>query len=126
MQTFIISWRNPTKAQREWGLSTYIEALKEAVDVVLAITGSKDLNMLGACSGGITCTALLGHYAALGEKKVNAMTLLVSVLDTTLDTEVALFVDEQTLKPPSAIPIRRACWKVVTWPRFLPGCALTT
>ncbi len=97
-QTFIISWRNPTKAQREWGLSTYIDALKEAVDVVLAITGSKDLNMLGACSGGITCTALVGHYAALGEKKVNALTLLVSVLDTTLDTQVALFVDEQTLE----------------------------
>lgn len=98
MQTFIVSWRNPTKAQREWGLSTYIDALKEAVDAVLAITGSKDVNMLGACSGGITCTALLGHYAALGEKKVNALTLLVSVLDTTLDTQVALFVDEQTLE----------------------------
>ena len=98
VQTFIVSWRNPTKAQREWGLSTYIDALKEAVDVVTAITGSKDVNMLGACSGGITCTALLGHYAALGEKKVNALTLLVSVLDTTLDTDVALFVDEQTLE----------------------------
>src|SRR5471030_632621 len=97
-QTFIVSWRNPTKAQREWGLSTYIDALKEAVDVVSAITGSKDINMLGACSGGITCTALLGHYAALGEKKVNALTLLVSVLDTTLDSQVALFVDEQTLE----------------------------
>lgn len=98
VQTFIVSWRNPTKAQREWGLSTYIEALKEAVDVVTAITGSKDVNMLGACSGGITCTALLGHYAAIGEKKVNALTLLVSVLDTTLDSDVALFVDEQTLE----------------------------
>ncbi|AZC22142.1 MULTISPECIES: class II poly(R)-hydroxyalkanoic acid synthase [Pseudomonas] len=98
VQTFIVSWRNPTKAQREWGLSTYIEALKEAVDVVTAITGSEDVNMLGACSGGITCTALLGHYAALGQKKVNALTLLVSVLDTTVDTQVALFVDEQTLE----------------------------
>ncbi|MFI8221903.1 class II poly(R)-hydroxyalkanoic acid synthase [Pseudomonas sp. NPDC085632] len=98
VQTFIVSWRNPTKAQREWGLSTYINALKEAVDVVTAITGSKDVNMLGACSGGITCTALLGHYAAIGEKKVNALTLLVSVLDTTLDSDVALFVDEQTLE----------------------------
>lgn len=98
VQTFIVSWRNPTKAQREWGLSTYIDALKEAVDVVTAITGSKDINMLGACSGGITCTALLGHYAAIGEKKVNALTLLVSVLDTTLDSDVALFVDEQTLE----------------------------
>ena len=54
--------------------------------------------MLGACSGGITCTALVGHYAALGEHKVNALTLLVSVLDTTMDTQVALFVDEQTLE----------------------------
>ena len=98
VQTFIVRWRNPTKAQREWGLSTYIDALKEAGDVVLEITGSDDLNMLGACSGGITCTALVGHYAALGERKVNALTLLVSVLDTTLDTQVALFVDEQTLE----------------------------
>jgi polyhydroxyalkanoate synthase len=68
-QTFIVSWRNPTKAQREWGLSTYIDALKEAVDAVLAITGSKDLNMLGACSGGITCTALVGHYAGPGREQ---------------------------------------------------------
>jgi len=98
VQTFIVSWRNPTKAQREWGLSTYIEALKEAVDVVCGITGSQDVNMLGACSGGITCSALVGHYAALGEQKVNALTLLVSVLDTTLDTQVSLFVDEQTLE----------------------------
>ncbi|MBD9413035.1 class II poly(R)-hydroxyalkanoic acid synthase [Pseudomonas sp. PDM16] len=98
VQTFVVSWRNPTKAQREWGLSTYIEALKEAVDVVTAITGSKDINMLGACSGGITISSLLGHYAALGEKKVNSMTLLVSVLDTKLDTQVALFADEKTLE----------------------------
>lgn len=98
VQTFIVSWRNPTKAQREWGLSSYIEALKEAIDVTLAITGSPDLNMLGACSGGITTAALLGHYAALNESKVNALTLMVSVLDTQLDTQVALFVNEETLE----------------------------
>ncbi|WP_277373629.1 class II poly(R)-hydroxyalkanoic acid synthase [Pseudomonas sp. AA-38] len=98
VQTFIVSWRNPTKAQREWGLSTYIEALKEVIDVVCAITGSKDVNMLGACSGGLTTASLLGHYAALGEQKVNALTLLVSVLDTQLDTQVALFADEKTLE----------------------------
>jgi polyhydroxyalkanoate synthase len=125
-QTFIISWRNPTKAQREWGLSTYIDALKEAVDAVLAITGSKDLNMLGACSGGITCTALVGHYAALGENKVNALTLLVSVLDTTMDTEVALFVDEQTLEAAKRHSYQSGVLKAATWPRCSPGCAPTT
>lgn len=96
--TFIVSWRNPTKAQREWGLSTYIDALKEAVDVITTLCGSKDINILGACSGGITCTALVGHYAALKQQKVHSLTLLVSVLDTTLETQVALFVDEQTLE----------------------------
>ena len=98
IQTFIVSWRNPTKAQREWGLSTYIDALKEAIDAILQITGASDLNMLGACSGGITTAALLGHLQATGEKKVNAFTQLVSVLDFTLDTQVALFADEQTLE----------------------------
>lgn len=98
LQTFIVSWRNPTKAHREWGLSTYIDALKEAIDAVCAITGSSDINMLGACSGGITTASLLGHYAALGEQKVNALTLMVSVLDFNLQTQPALFADEQTLE----------------------------
>ncbi|AEF20393.1 class II poly(R)-hydroxyalkanoic acid synthase [Pseudomonas fulva] len=98
VQTFIVSWRNPTKAQREWGLSTYIEALKKAVEVVCAITGSADVNVLGACSGGATTASLLGHYAAIGEQKVHAQTLLVSVLDTQLDSQYALFADEQTLE----------------------------
>jgi len=98
VQTFVVSWRNPTKAQREWGLSSYIEALKEAVEAVIAITGSKDINMLGACSGGLTTASLLGHYAALGEHKVHALNLLVSVLDTKLDTQVALFADDKTLE----------------------------
>ncbi|WP_341708551.1 class II poly(R)-hydroxyalkanoic acid synthase [Halopseudomonas sp.] len=98
MQGFVVSWRNPTKSHREWGLSTYIDALKEAVDVVLDVTGSKDLSMLGACSGGITTVSLLGHYAALKEKKVHSYTLLVSVLDTELKTQVALFADERSIE----------------------------
>ncbi len=98
VQTFIVSWRNPTKSQREWGLTTYIEALKEAIEVVLSITGNKDLNLLGACSGGITTATLVGHYVASGEKKVNAFTQLVSVLDFELNTQVALFADEKTLE----------------------------
>ncbi len=67
--------------------------------MVTAITGSKDVNMLGACSGGITCTALLGHYAAIGENKVNALTLLVQRARYHPATATcALFVDEQTLE----------------------------
>lgn len=97
LQTFIVSWRNPTRQHSHWDFNRYIEALKEAVDAVQAITGSPDLNMLGACSGGVTAAALLGHYAALGDQRVKALTLMVSVLDTDFDSQYALFVDDKTL-----------------------------
>lgn len=97
LQTFIVSWRNPTRQHSHWDLNRYIEALKEAVDATLAITGSPDLNMLGACSGGVTATMLLGHYAALGDSRVKALTLMVSVLDTDFESQYSLFVDDKTL-----------------------------
>ena len=40
IQTFCVSWRNPTAAQRDWGLDTYVAALEEAVDAARDITGS--------------------------------------------------------------------------------------
>src|SRR5262249_45631208 len=63
MQVFAISWRNPTPAQREWGLETYLTAVLDAIDAVCEITGSRDVNALGACAGGITTMALLANMA---------------------------------------------------------------
>ena len=97
LQTFIVSWRNPTRQHSHWDLNRYIEALKEAVDAVLAITGSPDLNMLGACSGGVTAAILLAHYAALGDSRIKALTMMVSVLDTDFDSQYSLFIDDKTL-----------------------------
>src|SRR5215471_6271248 len=39
LQTFAISWKNPTAAESEFGLDTYVAALEEAVDVMRDITG---------------------------------------------------------------------------------------
>ena len=52
-QIFGISWRNPTPAQREWGLDTYAEAILEAIDIVREVSGSADVNIMGACLGGM-------------------------------------------------------------------------
>jgi len=81
VQTFAVSWRNPTRGQAQCGLDAYAEALEGAIDAMTAITGSRDVNVLGACSGGITLTALLGCLAARGMRKVHAATLAVCVLD---------------------------------------------
>ncbi len=60
IQVFCISWRNPTAEQRDWGLDSYIEGLDSAIDAARQITGSADVSLMGACSGGITSTAYVG------------------------------------------------------------------
>jgi len=90
MQTFCISWRNPTSAHREWGLDAYVSALDEAVDAVREITGSDDVTMMGSCSGGITSTAYLGYLAGTNQPKVKNITLAVCVLDVASAEDIAL------------------------------------
>ncbi|MDY0743234.1 alpha/beta fold hydrolase [Paucibacter sp. R3-3] len=101
VQVFAVSWRNPTKAQRGWDMSTYVEALDEAVDVARKISGSPDVSLWGACSGGMTVAAYLGWLAATGQggKVVNVISP-VCVLDPTktADTTMGLLVTPESLK----------------------------
>lgn len=73
MQTFVVSWRNPTKEHAHWGLSDYVDALVQATDVIRHITGSAKINVSGACSGGITTATLASLLAAGGDKRINAL-----------------------------------------------------
>lgn len=97
-QVFMISWRNPTKEHRDWDLGTYLEAAEEALDAAAAITGSPDVNLLGACSGGITSVALAAYLTARGKNLINALSLFVSVFDMAQDrTLLGVFASEETL-----------------------------
>lgn len=99
LPTFIVSWRNPNTQHREWGLSSYVQALEEALDACQAITGSKEVNLLGACAGGLTIAALQGHLQAKRQlRKVSSATYMVSLLDSRIDSPPTLFADEQTLE----------------------------
>src|SRR3712207_5070399 len=42
LQVFMVSWRNPTRAQSEWGLDEYAQGVLTAVDVAREVTGSPD------------------------------------------------------------------------------------
>jgi polyhydroxyalkanoate synthase len=99
LQTFAISWKNPTSAERGFGLDTYVEALEQAVDAMRDITGSADVNIWGSCSGGITTSAFLAHLAARGEAKVNSATIAVCLLDmaATRDTTAGMFVTPESI-----------------------------
>jgi polyhydroxyalkanoate synthase len=81
IQTFAISWRNPTAAHRDWGLDTYVAALDQAVDAAREISGSEDISMMGSCSGGITSTAYFATLGSAAEKKIRNLVLAVCLLD---------------------------------------------
>jgi polyhydroxyalkanoate synthase len=88
IQVFCVSWRNPTAANRDWGLESYVAALDEAVDAAREVSGSDDISMMGSCSGGITSTA---YFATLGsaDEKIRNMVLAVCLLDPNTADESA-------------------------------------
>ena len=90
-QVFAISWRNPTAAQRDWDMETYVAAIREAIEAIRDITGSPDVIVHAACSGAMTATILAGVLAARREPLIRAMTLMVAVLGGSPDTQLGLF-----------------------------------
>src|SRR5216684_2336945 len=97
VQVFAISWRNPTPEYREWGFETYDRAILEAMEAVRAITESPDVNITGSCLGGMTLASLLGHLAALRDQRIHAVTFLVTVLDTSVESTMGLFATKETI-----------------------------
>ena len=91
-QTFAISWRNPGPDQRDWDLNTYVAAIIEATDAAIEITGSKDVNVLGVCAGGITTAAMLGHLAEMKDKRIKAASFLVTILDWDVPSTMGTFI----------------------------------
>ena len=97
VQLFCMSWRNPTAAQRDWNMETYLTAAKQAIAAAREITGADQVNMLAACAGGFTLATLLAHLEAIGERTVASATLLVTVLDTSAPTLLGQFASRSAI-----------------------------
>ena len=95
---FAVSWRNPTAAQRDWNLDTYVEACKEAIEAACEITGSADANVVGMCAGAITMACLLGHLAATGEALVNSASFMVAGLDTAEESQIGMLASKPAVE----------------------------
>jgi polyhydroxyalkanoate synthase len=99
-QVFMVSWRNPTAENRDWGLADYIDAIEAAIEATREITGHRSVSAVGACAGGITLTAALGYMAAQGRAdRVSSLTLMVNVLDThPEDSVTGLFMTDEAIE----------------------------
>ncbi len=95
IQLFTVSWKNPSAQNSDWGMDDYIAALSEAVDAVLSITGQPDLNLAGACSGGITASILSGYLDATGSSAIHTLSTLVCVLSQARgDSDITVFAND--------------------------------
>ena len=81
LQTFMLSWRNPTSAQGDWTLETYVERVLSAIEAVREVAGTPDIDVFGLCAGGILMTLALNHLAAVGDESVHSASYAVTLLD---------------------------------------------
>ncbi|MEE4212703.1 MAG: alpha/beta fold hydrolase [Parvularcula sp.] len=99
MQTFVISWRNPSKEQGHWDMADYIAACEEALEVVKEITGSDKVNVSAGCSGGQTASVLASKLAATKNDVLGTLTLMVCVLHPKqTDIEAGSLVSENGMR----------------------------
>lgn len=108
VQVFTISWRNPTAAQKDWGLDTFGRAVLNALEAVEKITETTRTHLLAACSGGMLAATSADHLAATGDlDRVASLGLMVTVLDQSKAGFMAAAVDEEVAKIASALSARK-------------------
>ena len=91
LQTFMLSWRNPTRDQADWTLDTYAGRVLSAIEAVREVTGAPDIDVIGFCAGGILTTLALNHLAALGEQPVHSVSYAVTLLDWGQEVPIKAF-----------------------------------
>lgn len=108
-QVFVVSWRNPGPEHAHWGLSEYSAGIELAVSVACNITSQTKVNLLGACAGGITLASFAAARLAVGDTRVNSMSLLVNVLDTGAlgDTGLGLFASPRVFEAAKRLSKRK-------------------
>lgn len=81
-QVFMMSWRNPDRRHHAWDLSTYGQAVIDAMEAARSVTGAETASLLGLCSGGIIASMVMAHLVEVGRAgEVASFALGVSLLD---------------------------------------------
>jgi len=95
---FAISYRNPDASMAGTTMDDYlINGPRAALHMVREITGAQKVDLVGLCLGGAITVMTAAYLDAIGEKRINTMTLLNTMVDFSDPGALGRFTDEASV-----------------------------
>ena len=97
---FLVSFKNATEAERQVTWDDYVsDGMLQAMEVVREVSGQKDMNLLGFCTGGtLAATAFAPLIASRRKNRVKSLTLLAAGVDFSDVGEIGVYMDSPFMR----------------------------
>jgi polyhydroxyalkanoate synthase len=109
---FIVSWKNPTASDREFGMDDYLRlGIRAAADAVSRIVPERKIHAVGYCIGGTLLSIAMAVFAAAADQRLASMTLLAAQQDFSEPGELSLFISPSQIDMLEAVMNRTGVLK---------------